>query len=89
MGASLLTGAEDLLRRGGFEWSDDDDAYRPSRRADESLEEYERHRRFLITHKELADSGLVEGALRRLPATHKRAALEGLKMKISLLNAQR
>jgi hypothetical protein len=89
MGAFILTEAEDLLRRGGFEWSDDDDAYRPSRRANESVEEYELHRRFLITRKELADYGLVEGARPRLLAPQKKAALDGLELKISFLNARR
>ncbi len=89
VGPIILMEAEDLLRRGGFEWSDDDDAYRPSKRNDESVEEYERHRRLLITRKELADSGLVEGARPRLLADQKRAALSGLEMNISFLNSRR
>jgi hypothetical protein len=81
--------AEDLLRRGGFEWSDDDDAYRPRKRDDESAQEYERHRRFLITRKELADSGLLDSTRPPLLTRQKKEALSGLEMRISLLNQQR
>jgi len=72
---SILIEAEDLLRRGCFEWSDDDDAYR--------------HRRFLITRKELADSGLLESTRPRLLTPQKKEALNGLEMRISLSNRQR
>lgn len=79
--------AGDLLRRAGFEWSDEDDAYRPSKRPDESAEEYERHRRTLITRKELDGSGLVDNP--RMLKPQKRKSLDGLKMKIHFLNSMR
>ena len=89
MQPDICTKAADILRRGGFEWSDDDDAYRPRKRDDESPEEYERHRRSLITYKELADSGLLDSTRPRLLAPQKKKALNGLQMSISLLNGQR
>lgn len=89
MKPSILIEAEDLLRRGGFEWSDADDAYRPRKLDDESAEKYEHHRRLLISRRKLSDSGLLDSTRPRLLAPQKKEALKGLQALISFLNQQR